>query len=382
MPADSGRTHLVIFCGAGFTAPFGLPVMGNFSDRLRSAGHLGEHQADFDAIQLQCDALGAFIGGSARNLEQLASFLSMLRITRPDFEFPGCKKYRTPAQAMKLVLECMRRMVCPELEGQSVRSATEPLFKFKDAVKLSFITTNYDLVIEFAALSHTVRTVPTPDILGACDSITDHSSLYRAPGQTGRASIYKLHGSVNWFSRREGGIRVLSMFDHRAAPPEANTWRTELLGPGDSELPADCVMVPPAVLKPDLLPLLGPQWKGASEAISSADLLWFIGYSFPETDSFMRYFLASSLFTNVRLRQLTVIDPTVDVGRRAKQLFRMPSLEQVFHTIPMRWMEVHYEYLLRGDVASAAGQLNLERLARQDQIWELLRGNPGSGSTR
>jgi hypothetical protein len=52
----------------------------------------------------------------------------------------------------------------------------------------------------------------------------------------------------------------------------------------------------------------------------------------------------------------------------------MPSIEQVFHTIPIEWQDVVFEYLLRGSVVDAASRLNLERLNIEERRWKLLRG--------
>src|SRR5205809_91065 len=116
--------NLVIFAGAGFGKFAGLPVMTNFSDRLRASGYLKDRQAEFDHIQLECDALGAFIGGSARNLEQLASFLSVMKLTNPEYRFPGCIKYAAPSDALDLVMECTRRLTCCDLDGNLVSQRT------------------------------------------------------------------------------------------------------------------------------------------------------------------------------------------------------------------------------------------------------------------
>ena len=81
------------------------------------------------------------------------------------------------------------------------------------------------------------------------------------------------------------------------------------------------------MLKPDLQEILLKQWSGAGDALARAERLWFIGYSFPESDSFMRFFLAASLASNSHLRQIAVLDPSLDViETRAKSLFSAPQL--------------------------------------------------------
>jgi len=106
---------------------------------------------------------------------------------------------------------------------------------------------------------------------------------------------------------------------------------------GDSEpYSNEWLIVPPTVLKPQF-DLLGEQWNGASKAISNADAMWFIGYSFPQSDSFMRYFLASALSNNAAINQLIVVDPDRKVEKRARSIFRAPNLKASFSFLENRW---------------------------------------------
>ena len=54
------------------------------------------------------------------------------------------------------------------------------------------------------------------------------------------------------------------------------------------------------------------QWCQAAKVLAAATQLVFIGYSFPETDAYMRYFLGASLAENVALEAIHIIDPKAD----------------------------------------------------------------------
>jgi hypothetical protein len=171
---------LVIFCGAGFSADFGIPVMGTFVDRLRDSGFLSPtDQAEFDDIQLACDSLGLLIGNSSRNLEQLSSILAVLDITRPNFTFPGCKSHNTPADALGLVKRCIHRLVRPDLGSNDLGQLPETLRKIREQYNISFVTSNYDLVLELAGhgqgAASPVR--PTPSVLRACSPPNRRTTL-------------------------------------------------------------------------------------------------------------------------------------------------------------------------------------------------------------
>ena len=98
--------------------------MNNFVDRLRDANLLSAADAyDFDRILTYCNGLGAFVGGSARNLELLASFLASLRLASPEFEIPGCKTHKTPGKALRLIVGAMHQLLYPDITTEAVYSS-------------------------------------------------------------------------------------------------------------------------------------------------------------------------------------------------------------------------------------------------------------------
>src|SRR5258705_12165850 len=110
----ANRPNLVIFCGAGFSVCAGLPVMKEFATRLRDSDLLNEAERRvFDSIQHECDYLGAIIGSSSRNLEQLASILAVLQLTRPDFTL-RCGK--SAEEALDFIIEKMAFLVSPMMK--------------------------------------------------------------------------------------------------------------------------------------------------------------------------------------------------------------------------------------------------------------------------
>lgn len=67
-------------------------------------------------------------------------------------------------------------------------------------------------------------------------------------------------------------------------------------------------------------------WKGAFDAIKDATIILFIGYSFPETDGFIRSLFQSAAIYWENSPVVHVIDPracdTNDLGKRYKRYFR------------------------------------------------------------
>lgn len=124
--------------------------------------------------------------------------------------------------------------------------------------------------------------------------------------------VYKLHGSVNWYEI-EGDLKKFSVEDR-----VVNYYSDyDIKNPSSlpyiyhhsyvSSIPP--VIIPPSFLKPDFTGPLSAIWQGAAEKLKTANILIFVGYSFPLTDTDMLYFLARSLTDNAGLRTILIIDP-------------------------------------------------------------------------
>lgn len=379
MPA---KPNLVFFLGAGFSVPIGIPTMNAFPDRIRSSAMLDpSEQREFDLIQVACGSLASTIGASARNLEQLASFLSVLGMARPDFVFPGCDQYKRPSDALGLIKRCLRKLTLPELKSQQAQGV-QRIVGQTESFNISIITTNYDLHVELGAVASGTRVCPTASVLRACQPGTVSSggpllSLYRPDSSNECIRLFKLHGSVNWFQTAAG----FEVEDRLRPTPEFNEERERRwYWIGDAEghylTRSDAVIVPPTVVKPELIGALGEQWAGACKAMSEADALWFVGYSFPESDSFMRYFIGSALVENPRLRQIVVVDPDPNVlEARARPLFDAPHLQEVFQAYPMKWAECPMEVILSGQTQGVLNEQQIKAMELRIRERNVLQGS-------
>lgn len=347
------KPRLVVFCGAGFSRAANVPVMSEFGSRLRGGTYLSaEELADFDRIQAYCNTLSATIGESAQNIEQLASFLSILERSAPEHPIPGCRRFVHAADALTLVKRCLIVLV----SGRSLQQANVcgTLLDLVRRFDLSLVTTNYDIVIELAAASRRFQKAKpvvgiglTPRLRKGLmrDALSDKAfdRLYRDDG----VPLFKLHGSVNWFQGSDGAVFVEDEVFPEAiqVSEERSPLSISLRGVGGlasldrrkSIANPEPLVVPPTVLKPEVR-MLEDQWQGAWEALHEAEYLCFIGYSFPESDSFMRFFLSSALTDNPRLRRIVIIDPAAtDIEDRVASVFQMPSLARCLDFIPYEW---------------------------------------------
>jgi len=153
------------------------------------------------------------------------------------------------------------------------------------------ITFNYDQVLEKLGTAEGVnligaRTVVRP---GTKDEIK------------GRCQIYKLHGSTTWGIDKDGGFGPFDTCDFVSlAGAPGNVYRNLIATPG-------------ATKRGHCEGLLKPLWVKAMQKISEADVIVFMGYRFPPSDSHSRKMLMGAIRANrsLRLRIHTVLGPEI-----------------------------------------------------------------------
>lgn len=312
--------NVTLFLGAGFSAPFGLPVMDSFlpfadqSDRLSD-----EDRAELYGLLLEARRANSFLESSATNLEDILSFAQMAERLQLADDAPR------RAQHLKKIVRQVYTTHPPNLTEYWGRydaltkllgpGFVELLKSPNQSRRLRVITTNYDMNVESALYRLHFR--------------TDLGFLYARPSQPtskgglsertkGRTVIplFKLHGSVNWFEQPDGTTVV----DDHIVDCD-NRWSSGNPAERAVEMPSTCVdtaghgtplIVPPSFLKPNLsVPLLGV-WAGAAKALADSHVVVFVGYSFPPSDTEMMYFLARALADNAVLRKIIVVDPQAD----------------------------------------------------------------------
>lgn len=181
---------------------------------------------------------------------------------------------------------------------------------------LSLITTNYDVMAELCmAKLYMCCRLPGKWVTTPPEEEVQHTGiLYEGNGHG--PLLCKLHGSLNWF------------FD----------WKAECLTVENSILPGDFVdsqhkrhridmpkvsypayrpeatplIVPPTLFKMQTAPYFREIWNAAGKALQEAEKLVFVGFSFPESDTYIKYFLAANLYENVDLARIDIVDPNAD----------------------------------------------------------------------
>jgi hypothetical protein len=296
--------RIVLFLGAGFSAPFGLPTMNEFFRVAEDSPRIDDAQKEFlRELRLEARHANAFLQSSPTNLEDILSLAVMgdrVGLMGKD----GVER----APTIKRILQ---RIYTTTVGSDQYWNQFDVFKSFLDFDlntqdhELSIVTTNYDLNIESALITNNRSTFPgfqvKPVETGECRV---KSSFYDQQG----IPVFKLHGSVNWFPdaespeffRVEGRVVEVRSRDKFGTLP----WPCAKNYPS-KEIP---VIIPPSFLKPEFPGPLRQIWSGAAKALHDAEVVGFIGYSFPPSDVEMKYFIARCLIDNKTLRKMLLID--------------------------------------------------------------------------
>lgn len=227
--------------------------------------------------------------------------------------------------------EAYKRFVKRLLERESARAASTVVGAVE---RETVITFNYDVLLDHALLHRGVR----PNYsLG-----TGAPQMHLTHPVSREIVVLKLHGSINW-----GQCPQCEKLVAVASP----TWRTGPLEKvmlftgqqvslnvvsgalAQSECPScrlrglEPYMVPPTWSKRIEESALVPVWQAAATALKTARQLVVMGYSMPESDTFMRYLLATALKRSPQLERVVVVNPNVDgtLEQRYRSVFATGS---------------------------------------------------------
>ncbi len=213
---------------------------------------------------------------------------------------------------------------------------------------LTFITTNYDVMIEY--------------VVGMLDQhciFPCKWSAVQSAGGESRAGIMcaddhrgpllcKLHGSLNWFVDDHGALQVENTI--LSGTYKQGGTRPQVVFPKVSyrqyETPGAPLIVPPTLFKMQTDPILGDVWRAAGRALQEAEKLAFVGFSFPESDIHIRYFLAADLSGNPDLGSIDVVGPNAgEICRRLRESNFGLHFTERLRPIVGEWQRIAYSVL-------------------------------------
>lgn len=339
--------NAVLFLGAGFSKPFGLPIMREFFGAVSSNTDISEADKTFIRDLRQRAGAGArMLDSTHDNLEHVLSFAMMsdAQDAADSLQPPASTRLR---QILQRVYRKMPLTAFTDL-GPYLLSLLNKQKGYGWSDQLTVITTNYDLVAEFGLW--TIGMAPRlPTEWEAHTKKNGYASLYSKEPTHPR--LCKLHGSLNWLGHDANSKKLLvedriSRVHGPMNEPREREWRLPVMAASDYYSENNCaapLIVPPTLYKQQSGPEFEDVWITARQALRSAQRLAVIGYSFPPSDTYMKYFFACSLVDNYDLVSIDIIDPFAEsIVSRLRSSDYGTHFKQLLNPIPHPWHQSKY----------------------------------------
>lgn len=340
MPLKHNCNDIVIFLGAGFVHDLELPIMSTFSsesereytdlnkeynDKKNAAPILRKAGNIYKKFESYSSNVSKFMNIDTNNMEDIFCLADIIEGTSissnciPDVDNLEIGEIITN---IRLWLWNMFQQ-CPPINCKRPRAQNNAykykrffqflIEKHKIHKNISIITTNYDLMPEF--FINELGEKCTYNINANYREwkvLSDSTDEFAYINCNDLIPIYKLHGSVNYFFNDGNNKHTINIvtdklnsdvdrvgnsrnkeFKKRPSifPLDAIT---ELKKLNNNEIPTPAI-IPPMYSKIESMKWLKSIWYNSLMAIRNAKIIVFIGYSFPQSDGFMKSFFQSAL---------------------------------------------------------------------------------------
>ena len=340
---------VVLFLGAGFSRAWGIPVMKEFFDYAKGANFVDNDSKGFlRELQLKAQRAANMLRTAHDNVEDILSLCLAAEGFGAGYMGAGGGDYDRLCGILHRVYKSIDLQKWVKTGGRLKRlKGLLGLDERFSEWNLTIITTNYDIVTEYClAMLGKPCTLPCKwsAVRPKARSI---GRLYE--GNHHGPMLCKIHGSVNWFAGGSDQEILVenAIGDHEYMDDEGNHnfigW--PLVSFTQYEAPAAPIIIPPTFFKMQTPDCFREILRAAGKALHEAEKLVFIGFSFPESDTYVRYFLAANLAENVDLRAIHVVDPCAEAicERLKSDAWRLGNyFTDRLRAFEGEWEESHY----------------------------------------
>jgi len=270
---------------------------------LRRHGLATQYHKAFDLVFKAMAALQAVHSKSTLDFNNVESLFSAFEVAKTLDKLPGFAP-----EAIDEIIECLKTVIVVTLEqtikfpcnGTSIH-APPPYEAFAELVKtllrkvvpshqVAILTFNYDICVDYALYQRDFQV---------------HYGLDGKLGDGASVPLLKLHGSLNWtesatskeiipwnldnYFRARGNVHAFERITELPLPIGSQLSHFK---PNNVPISGVPVIVAPTFNKGDSHRTLSKVWKAAAEVLGTAENIFIIGYSFPETDKFFEYLYA------------------------------------------------------------------------------------------
>lgn len=320
---------IVLFLGAGFSCDAGLKTMLGFGDesrrQLKNLTNVqnirnitrvlldaGQTFSDFQSYCKQNDKIKL----NSDNMEEVFCIAEILRQAKIVNIALGGKKVTPDDLVLKIKLwlwkiyqQCppLNRRRQSEIDIEGYKEIVSFIKKNNLASRITAITANYDLIFEYFFWEGGIN---------CCYPISSAASFAAGTGSRtesfisqsendGGILVCKLHGSVNYFKKLKSNTFGIcydvafpgdkigqSIIPHPKRPAIFALDSLWALREKYSDL--EPMIIPPTYAKLEQEQWLESTWNKAISALRGAKVIFFIGYSMPETDGFIKAMLQAA----------------------------------------------------------------------------------------
>lgn len=339
------KLNVVFIMGAGFSAEAGCPVMSNFFDMSRKIFRRSERNEfiertlpDFYDVEKSIGELNSMQAKAYLDLENIETLFGALEFGSMINKF-GNKSIKE----IEALRDSLIKVIVTTIEYSADYQFTLPSYKIHPSPKyisfferlnsykyncnLSFITFNYDLIIDVGLEALSMQ----------YNYSLEDSNFSEIP-------LLKLHGSLNWFDKY-GKIKIYPWPDKEYL---SNLLSDEIKKENEDEDEVGLITfrnpdpkiyhkflpIGSEIIKSGRVPLIVPPtlnkfkyqeqlkniWSKAASVLSEAELVFIIGYSMPETDVFFKYLYSLGIDSPNFFSKLVVINSDGNLGRKFADL--------------------------------------------------------------
>lgn len=328
----------VFILGAGASKESGAPLMNEFlkeSEKLKRSGKIEEiFKNDFDRVFSAINNLDSIYARANVDLENIEKVYSIFEMGRFIKKLPGVNNPEDIDKIIDslkvLIFETLDKAIairmkkngklCPDGSYMDFVSLVK-IIKNQDGTFPSIISFNYDLALDCALF------------------FNDYQVNYCLGNNSNRGlNLMKLHGSLNWFKSKETNeiipydfsqinkwyrtMIALDVHNERVNISLAKKFSKEKIKYKGQELLPIPIIIPPTWNKLEFSNnyKIAKVWQKAAEELSNAENIFVIGYSYPETDNFFKYFYALGILGARSINRFWVFNPDQSIKGKFKNL--------------------------------------------------------------
>jgi hypothetical protein len=368
----------VFILGAGASKTAGAPLMSDFlevAENLMLTDKVPKAKSSFEAVmraQAELSSVHSKSQLQIHNVEDVFSAFEMANTLKKLGDYKP-EDIENLVMAMKAVIvNTIEQTVAFPISGQYGIGVPSEYADFADLLTslrenttpkedVAVVTFNYDMALDYAFYkariepSYGLENNPNPQAI----------------------PLLKLHGSLNWGECSQchaifpvyvedyadpRGVIAFTRYgdaDNVRFPFGSSIANQKHKADGAAALP-EPVVIPPTWNKSGHYRGIANVWARAAQELSSAENIFIIGYSLPDSDSFFRYLYALGTVGRKILKRLWVFNPDESVKEKFRKMLGPGALQSFDYPLPPNKSYFHYSrslirlVLIDGmDVASA-----------------------------